>query len=440
MRFLRDAVITILLLAIVAVTAAVVVVRRGGLAASDEPGRLERAVASRLVRLAIPADADRQQSPLGGQADVWRQAREHYLDHCAVCHGRDAKGHTDMGANMYPKVPDLTSAQVQGRSDGALFYIIQNGIRWTGMPAWKKEHTPEDTWKLVAFIRKAPTLTEADMKIEEPVPTTGRKTCEGSAAPSTSSLTTNADTAAVARASTTAAQSALHGRRRDTDQRMKLPGSASDPLWFKDAIIYELHVEGFYDSTGDGVGDFRGLAEQLDYLQNLGVTCLWLLPFLASPLRDDGYDVSDYRNIHPNYGTLEDFMAFMEAAHARRMQVIMELAINHTSDQHPWFERARRAAPGTEEREFYVWSDSNQRFADARVILHDSKLGNWTWDPEANAHYWHRFSHHEPDLNYDNPAVLRRDARGDGFLARDGRRRLELACRPLSGGARGHHL
>jgi len=188
---------------------------------------------------------------------------------------------------------------------------------------------------------------------------------------------------------------------------MKLPGSASDPLWFKDAIIYELHVEGFYDSTGDGVGDFRGLAEQLDYLQNLGVTCLWLLPFLASPLRDDGYDVSDYRNIHPNYGTLEDFMAFMEAAHARRMQVIMELAINHTSDQHPWFERARRAAPGTEEREFYVWSDSNQRFADARVILHDSKLGNWTWDAEANAHYWHRFSHHEPDLNYDNPAVLR---------------------------------
>ena len=202
-------------------------------------------------------------------------------------------------------------------------------------------------------------------------------------------------------------QTTLDGRRRDTDQRMKLPGSASDPLWFKDAIIYELHVEGFYDSTGDGVGDFRGLAEQLDYLQTLGVTCLWLLPFLASPLRDDGYDVSDYRNIHPNYGTLKDFMAFMEAAHARRMQVIMELAINHTSDQHPWFERARRAAPGTEEREFYVWSDSNQRFADARVILHDSKLGNWTWDPEANAHYWHRFSHHEPDLNYDNPAVLR---------------------------------
>jgi mono/diheme cytochrome c family protein len=175
MRFLRDAVITILLLVIVAVTAAFVIVRRGGLAASGEPGRLERSVALRLVRLAIPADADRQQSPLGGQADVWRQARAHYLDHCAVCHGRHAKGHTEMGANMYPKVPDLTSPQVQGRSDGALFYIIQNGIRWTGMPAWKKEHSPEDTWKLVAFIRKAPTLAEADMKIEEPVATTGEK-------------------------------------------------------------------------------------------------------------------------------------------------------------------------------------------------------------------------------------------------------------------------
>jgi len=175
MRFLRDAAITILLLAIVAVTAAYVVVRRGGLAASAEPGRLERSVAGRLVRLSIPADADRQQSPLGGQAEVWRQAREHYLDHCAVCHGRDAKGHTEMGANMYPKVPDLTSTEVQRRSDGALFYIIQNGIRWTGMPAWKNEHSPEDTWKLVAFIRKSPTLAEADMKLEEPVTTTGEK-------------------------------------------------------------------------------------------------------------------------------------------------------------------------------------------------------------------------------------------------------------------------
>jgi mono/diheme cytochrome c family protein len=175
MRFLRDALITILLLAIAAAATAFVVVRRGGLSAHTEPGRLERSVAARLVRLAIPAEADRQQSPLGGQADAWREAREHYLDHCAVCHGRDAKGHTDIGANMYPKVPDLTSTDVQRRSDGALFYIIQNGIRWTGMPAWKDEHSPEDTWKLVAFIRKAPTLTEADLKIDEPVATTGEK-------------------------------------------------------------------------------------------------------------------------------------------------------------------------------------------------------------------------------------------------------------------------
>lgn len=175
MRFLRDAVITILLLAIAAATAAFLIVRDGGLSANTEPGRLERSMAARLVRLAIPAEADRQQNPLGGQTDVWREARDHYLDHCAVCHGRDAKGNTGMGANMYPKVPDLTSTQVQCRSDGALFYIIQNGIRWTGMPSWKAEHSPEDTWKLVAFIRKAPTLTEADMKIEEPVVTPGEK-------------------------------------------------------------------------------------------------------------------------------------------------------------------------------------------------------------------------------------------------------------------------
>ena len=174
MRFLRDAMITILLLAIAAATVAFVVVRGGGLSAGTEPGRLERSVAARLVRLAIPAEADRQQNPVGGEAAVWREARAHYLDHCAVCHGRDAKG-TEMGANMYPKVPDLTSTQVQRRSDGALFYIIQNGIRWTGMPAWKDEHSAEDTWKLVAFIRKAPTLTEADMKIEAPVATTGER-------------------------------------------------------------------------------------------------------------------------------------------------------------------------------------------------------------------------------------------------------------------------
>jgi mono/diheme cytochrome c family protein len=172
MRFLRDAVITVLLIFALIAIAAVVVVRRGGLAANKEPGRLERSVAAQLVRLSIPAEADRQQNPLKG-ADVWREAREHYQDHCAICHGRDAKGRTDVGMNMYPRVPDLTSTEVQARSDGALFYIIQNGVRWTGMPAWKAEHTPEETWKLVALLRKAPTLTETDLRGDEAVATSG---------------------------------------------------------------------------------------------------------------------------------------------------------------------------------------------------------------------------------------------------------------------------
>jgi hypothetical protein len=232
-----------------------------------------------------------------------------------------------------------------------------------------------------------------------------------------------------------AASSALHAGRRDTDQQMKRPGSASDPLWFKDAIIYELHVEGFYDSSGDGIGDFRGLAAQLDYLQNLGVTCLWLLPFLASPLRDDGYDVSDYRNVHPNYGTLDDFTAFMDAAHARQMQVIMELPVNHTSDQHPWFVRARRAAPGTEEREFYVWSDSNQRFADVRVILQELDVG-----PGGERALLAPVQPSRAGSQLREPRGAARDVRGDGFLAGDGRRRVELERGALSGGARGHHL
>ena len=173
MRFLRDALITVVLLVIVAALAVAAYVGRGGLAANTEPGRLERSVASRLVRISIPSDADRQQNPFKENADVWREARDHYMDHCAVCHGRTGKGDTDMGRNMYPKVPDLTAGSVQSRSDGALFYIIQNGVRWTGMPAWKDEHTPDDTWKLVAFIRRAPSLTEADLKPEEPTATTG---------------------------------------------------------------------------------------------------------------------------------------------------------------------------------------------------------------------------------------------------------------------------
>ncbi|MGC2208504.1 MAG: maltose alpha-D-glucosyltransferase [Candidatus Korobacteraceae bacterium] len=181
---------------------------------------------------------------------------------------------------------------------------------------------------------------------------------------------------------------------------------ATDPLWYKDAILYELHVRSFADGNGDGIGDFTGLIGKLDYLQQLGVTCLWLLPFFPSPLRDDGYDIADYTGIHPSYGTMEDFRRLLEEAHRRKLQVLIELVMNHTSDQHPWFQRARHSPAGSNEREFYVWSDTETRFADARIIFTDEEKSNWAWDPEAKAFYWHRFFSHQPDLNYDNPAVL----------------------------------
>jgi maltose alpha-D-glucosyltransferase/alpha-amylase len=184
------------------------------------------------------------------------------------------------------------------------------------------------------------------------------------------------------------------------------PGSARDPLWYKDAIIYELHVKAFCDGNGDGMGDFAGLIQKLDYLQDLGVTCVWLLPFFPSPLRDDGYDIADYRNVHASYGTLDDFQTFLRAAHDRQMQVVIELVVNHTSDQHAWFQRARRAPAGAVERDYYVWSDTDQRYKDARIIFVDTERSNWTWDPEARQYYWHRFFSHQPDLNYDNPQVL----------------------------------
>jgi maltose alpha-D-glucosyltransferase/alpha-amylase len=187
---------------------------------------------------------------------------------------------------------------------------------------------------------------------------------------------------------------------------MKQRGSTRDPLWYKDAIIYELHVKAFADGNEDGVGDFQGLLGKLDYVQTLGVTCLWLLPFFPSPLRDDGYDIADYRNVHAAYGTLDDFQRFLRAAHERRMQVIIELVVNHTSDQHPWFQRARHAPPGSPEREYYVWSDTDDEYRDARIIFVDSERSNWSWDAAARAYYWHRFFFHQPDLNYDNPAVL----------------------------------
>jgi maltose alpha-D-glucosyltransferase/alpha-amylase len=180
----------------------------------------------------------------------------------------------------------------------------------------------------------------------------------------------------------------------------------NDPLWYKDAIIYQLHVKSFFDSTNDGIGDFHGLAQKLDYLQGLGVTCLWLLPFFPSPLRDDGYDIADYLNVHPAYGTLDDFKALVRAAHERHIKVLIELVVNHTSDQHPWFQRARHAPPGSPEREFYVWSDTDQKFPETRIIFCDAEKSNWTYDPVAKQYYWHRFFSHQPDLNHNNPAVV----------------------------------
>src|SRR5690349_22228966 len=179
-----------------------------------------------------------------------------------------------------------------------------------------------------------------------------------------------------------------------------------DPLWFKDAIIYETHVRAFADKNNDGVGDFAGLIDKLDYLQDLGITCLWLLPFFPSPGRDDGYDIADYRGVNPQYGTIDDFRRLVAAAHERGVKVLVELVVNHTSDQHPWFQAARRAPPGSPERDMYVWSDSDQLYKDARIIFTDTEKSNWAWDPEARAYYWHRFFSHQPDLNFDNPRVL----------------------------------
>ena len=180
-----------------------------------------------------------------------------------------------------------------------------------------------------------------------------------------------------------------------------------DPTWYKDAVIYELHVRAFSDSTSDGTGDFPGLTGKLDYLRDLGVTAVWLLPFYPSPLVDDGYDISDYSEVHPSYGTLRDFRNFLREAHARGIRVITELVLNHTSDQHWWFQRARQSPPGSVDRDFYLWSDSPDRFAGARIIFKDFERSNWTWDPVAKAYYFHRFYSHQPDLNYDNPAVQR---------------------------------
>ena len=176
------------------------------------------------------------------------------------------------------------------------------------------------------------------------------------------------------------------------------------PLWYKDAIIYQLHVRTFCDSNGDGIGDFRGLQQKLPYLEELGINTLWLLPFYPSPLRDDGYDIADYTSVHSSYGGLEDFKAFLDAAHDRGIRIIIELVLNHTSDQHPWFQEARSSRDNPR-RDWYVWSDTDDRYRDASIIFLDTELSNWAWDPVSKSYYWHRFFSHQPDLNYDNPSV-----------------------------------
>ncbi|MGF6904292.1 maltose alpha-D-glucosyltransferase [Paraburkholderia sp. GAS348] len=206
-----------------------------------------------------------------------------------------------------------------------------------------------------------------------------------------------------AHASTTAGGAA----KARTARRGKPAALSDDPLWYKDAIIYQVHIKSFFDANNDGVGDFPGLIAKLDYIAELGVNAIWLLPFYPSPRRDDGYDIADYRNVHPDYGQIADVKRFIQEAHARGIRVITELVINHTSDQHPWFQRARRAKPGSNHRNYYVWSDTDQKYQETRIIFIDSEPSNWTHDPVAGAYFWHRFYSHQPDLNFDNPAVLK---------------------------------
>jgi maltose alpha-D-glucosyltransferase / alpha-amylase len=181
---------------------------------------------------------------------------------------------------------------------------------------------------------------------------------------------------------------------------------ADDPLWYKDAVIYQLNVKAFFDSNDDGIGDFKGLTSKLEYIRELGVNTIWLMPFYPSPMRDDGYDIADYQNVHPQYGTLDDFRAMLHEAHRLGLKVVTELIINHTSDQHPWFQAARKAPLGSAQRDFYVWSDTDQKYLDTRIIFTDTETSNWTFDPIAKAYYWHRFFSHQPDLNFDNPRVM----------------------------------
>ena len=190
------------------------------------------------------------------------------------------------------------------------------------------------------------------------------------------------------------------------EEALKHRTLADDPHWYKDAIIYQLHIKAYQDSSGDGIGDLAGLTRRLDYIASLGVTAVWLLPFYPSPMRDDGYDIADYTNVHPDYGTRRDFRTFVREAHKRGLRVITELVINHTSDLHPWFGESRSARDHPK-RDWYVWSDDPERYGEARVIFTDTETSNWAWDQASQQYYWHRFFSHQPDLNYDNPAVVR---------------------------------
>jgi maltose alpha-D-glucosyltransferase / alpha-amylase len=189
------------------------------------------------------------------------------------------------------------------------------------------------------------------------------------------------------------------------EENLEVAAVAQEAFWYKDAVIYQLHVRAFCDSNNDGIGDFGGLMQKLDYLQEMGVNTIWLLPFFPSPLRDDGYDIANYRTVHPNYGTLEDFKTFLAAAHARGLRVIIEMVLNHTSDQHPWFLESRSSRDNPK-RDWYVWSDTDDRYKEVRIIFLDTELSNWAWDPVSKSYYWHRFFSHQPDLNWDNPAVF----------------------------------
>ncbi|WP_431209415.1 alpha-amylase family glycosyl hydrolase [Puia sp. P3] len=220
---------------------------------------------------------------------------------------------------------------------------------------------------------------------------------------------------------------------------MDTPPLLDDDLhWYKDAIIYELHIKAFCDGDGDGVGDFQGLLQKLDYLQDLGVTAIWLLPFYPSPLKDDGYDIADYYNINSSYGDISQFKHLLKEAHRRNLKVITELVLNHTSDQHAWFQRARRSPKGSDERNFYVWTDNPDQYKDVRIIFQDFEASNWTWDPVAEQYYWHRFFFHQPDLNYDNPKVQEEVFRIIDFWCKMGVDGFRLDAVPVSFRAGGY--